>query len=71
VREKKKCLVQWKWYTAKIDTWKKRENTIDLVEEFEQKYGHKVEREEIIERYIMKVLYRQEDGEVFKKIRKN
>ena len=70
MREKKKYLVQWKWYTAEIDTWKERENTIDLVEEFEQKYGQKVEREEIIERCMMKVLYRQEDGEVFKKIRK-
>jgi len=43
---KEKFLVRWKGYTAKGDTWESRENlenTKELVEEFERKYGEETE----------------------------
>ena len=46
IRGKEKFLVRWKGYTAKEDTWENRENlenTKELVEEFERKYGEEVE----------------------------
>ena len=46
VRGKKKFLVRQKRYIAEKDTWENRENlknTKELVEEFERKYGEKVE----------------------------
>jgi len=46
IRGKEKFLVRWKGYTAEEDTWENRENlenTKELVEEFERKYGEEVE----------------------------
>ena len=46
VRGKEKFLVRWKGYTVEEDTWENRknlENTKELVEEFERKYGKEVE----------------------------
>ena len=42
IRGKEKFLVRWKGYTVEEDTWENRknlENTKELVEEFERKYG--------------------------------
>jgi len=42
IRGKEKFLVRWKGYTVEEDTWENRknlENTKELVEEFEGKYG--------------------------------
>jgi len=41
VREKDKYLVQWKGFTAELDTWKGRENlenAKETIEEFEKEY---------------------------------
>jgi len=46
VRRKEKFLVRWKGYTVEEDTWESRENlenTKELVEEFERKYGEEAE----------------------------
>jgi len=71
-REKDRYLVHWKEYTTEEDTWEPRENlenTKDLVEKFEEKYGkesrqtrkenHKeFYRGELPEKYMAKILYR-------------
>jgi len=46
IRGKDKYLVQWKGFTAELDTWERRENlgnTKEAIEEFKREYQQNIE----------------------------
>ena len=76
-------LVRWKGYTAKEDSWEKKENlknAKEAVEDYEREYkkeGRRMEEEhkEMLGRFMAKMLYRWDNGkfdwEYLKKLERN